>query len=73
MSQLAPERVPLGALVDREQRDQLERLARERDCSMSRIVRRALAAELERTSEGVGRGSPSSSSPGSQTAQEEGA
>jgi post-segregation antitoxin (ccd killing protein) len=42
------ERVPIGAFVDREQRDELVRLARERDCSMSRIVRRALATELER-------------------------
>jgi hypothetical protein len=43
------ERVPIGAFVDREQRDELVRLARERDCSMSRIVRRAIAAELERS------------------------
>jgi hypothetical protein len=42
------ERVPIGAFVDREQRDDLVRVARERDCSMSRIVRRAIAAELER-------------------------
>ena len=42
------ERVPIDALVDREQRDEVVRLAREHDCSMSGIVRRALAAELER-------------------------
>jgi hypothetical protein len=42
------ERVPIGAFVDREQRDELVRLARDSDCSMSRIVRRALASELER-------------------------
>jgi len=50
------ERVPIGAFIDREQRDELVRLARERDCSMSRIVRSALAAELERTSEDAERG-----------------
>ena len=58
MGHVAPEnraqRVPLGALVDREQKDEVFRLAREHDCSVSRIVRRALAAELERTSEDVG-------------------
>ena len=51
MGQIAQEnrtqRVPLGALVDREQKDEVFRLAREHDCSVSRIVRRALAAELE--------------------------
>jgi hypothetical protein len=47
------ERVPIGAFVDREQRDELVRLARQSDCSMSRIVRRALSRELER-SERVG-------------------
>jgi post-segregation antitoxin (ccd killing protein) len=52
------ERVPIGAFVDREQRDELERLARERDCSMSRIVRRALASELERISTDVGAAAP---------------
>ena len=41
------------AFVDREQRDELVRLARQSDCSVSRIVRRAIARELER-SEGVG-------------------
>ena len=50
------EREPIGAFVDREQRDELVRLARERDCSMSRIVRGALAAELECTSEDPERG-----------------
>jgi post-segregation antitoxin (ccd killing protein) len=45
--------VPIGAFVDREQRDELVRLARERDCSMSRIVRRAIAAELERSEKEV--------------------
>jgi predicted transcriptional regulator len=41
-------RVPIGAFVDREQRDELVRLARERDRSVSSIIRRALSAELER-------------------------
>lgn len=45
------ERVSLGVLVDRLQKDEVFRLAREQDCSVSRIVRKALAAELERTSE----------------------
>jgi hypothetical protein len=61
MGQIAQEgragRVPIGALVDREQRDELVRVARERDCSMSRIVRRAIAAELERSEDP---GAPSS-------------
>jgi hypothetical protein len=51
MSQIAEsraERVPLGALVDRRQKDEVFRLAREQDCSVSRIVRKALAAEIER-------------------------
>jgi post-segregation antitoxin (ccd killing protein) len=53
MSQFAqevsrPERVHLGAMVDPEQRRQLVELARQEDCSVSRIVRKALAAELER-------------------------
>jgi hypothetical protein len=52
MAQLAqgnrPQRVPLGALVDRQQREAIFELAREDDCSVSRIVRRALAAELKR-------------------------
>ena len=65
MSQLAQEeraeRVPIGAFVDREQRDELVRVARERDCSMSRIVRRAIAAELERSEDP---GAPSSIRPG---------
>jgi hypothetical protein len=38
------ERVPIGAFVDRE-RDELVQLARERDRSVSPIIRRALAAE----------------------------
>ena len=65
MGQIAQEgragRVPIGAFVDREQRDELVRLARERDCSMSRIVRRAIAAELERSEDP---GVPSSIRPG---------
>lgn len=53
MSQLAQEktpveRVPLGALVDRAQHERLVELARREDCSVSRVVRRALAHELER-------------------------
>jgi predicted transcriptional regulator len=50
MSKLAQEkdRVYIGAQVDREHRDQLVKLAHERDRSVSSIIRRALAAELER-------------------------
>ena len=53
MAQVAPEiarseRVHIGAFVDLEQRRQLVELARQEDCSVSRIVRKALAAELER-------------------------
>jgi predicted transcriptional regulator len=50
MSPLAQEkdRVYIGAQVDRGQRDDLIRLARRRDRSVSSIIRRALAAELER-------------------------
>jgi predicted transcriptional regulator len=50
MSQLAQEkdRVYVGAQVDRRQRDELIRLAQERDRSVSSIIRRAVAAELER-------------------------
>jgi predicted transcriptional regulator len=56
MSQVAQEnehrgRVYVGAFVDREQRQQLVELARKRDRSVSSIVRRALAAELERERE----------------------
>jgi hypothetical protein len=43
-----PERVHLGAMVDLEQRRQLVEFARQEDCSVSRIVRKALAAELDR-------------------------
>ena len=57
MSQLEQEklqRVHLGALVDREQRDQLVRLSREADRSVSATVRLALAGYLnsERSSDG---------------------
>jgi hypothetical protein len=50
MSPLGQEknRVYIGAQGDRGQRDQLIRLARRRDRSVSSIIRRALAAELER-------------------------
>jgi predicted transcriptional regulator len=50
MSQLAQDkdRVYIGAQVDRGQRDELVRLARERDRSVSSVIRRALFAELER-------------------------
>jgi Ribbon-helix-helix protein, copG family len=51
MSQLVArnqDRVHIGAFVDRRQADELARLARERDRSVSSIIRRALAAELER-------------------------
>ena len=48
------ERVPIGAFVDRRQRDELVRLARERDRSVSSILRIAIARELARTSHDVG-------------------
>jgi predicted transcriptional regulator len=48
------DRVYIGAQVDRRQRDELIRLARRRDRSLSSIIRRALAAELERISERQG-------------------
>ena len=46
------ERVHLGAFVDREQRDQICALAARRDRSVSSILRRAIAAELERDRHG---------------------
>jgi predicted transcriptional regulator len=51
MNQLAQEkdRVHIGAYVDCEQAQRIVRLARERDRSVSSIIRRALAAELERS------------------------
>jgi predicted transcriptional regulator len=42
------DRVYVRAQVDRGQREELIRLARQRDRSVSSIIRRALAAELER-------------------------
>jgi predicted transcriptional regulator len=51
-----------GAFVDREQRKELVRLARLRDCSLSRIVRRAIAAELERSEDPRPAGVPPSAS-----------
>jgi predicted transcriptional regulator len=48
---LQPQRVHLGALVDREQRDQLVRLAQEADRSVSATVRLALAGYLNRETE----------------------
>jgi hypothetical protein len=53
MSQRGQEkdRVYIGAQVDRGQRDELVRLGRRRDRSVSSIIRRALTAELERTPE----------------------
>jgi predicted transcriptional regulator len=42
------ERVHVGAFVSREQRDAIFALAERRDRSVSSILRRALAAELER-------------------------
>ena len=54
MSQLEQEklqRVHLGALVDREQRDQLVRLSREADRSVSATVRLALAEHLRKQKE----------------------
>jgi hypothetical protein len=57
MSELAQEkeqreRVHIGAFVDRRQRDELVQFARERDRSVSSIIRRALASELEREPKG---------------------
>jgi predicted transcriptional regulator len=46
-----PDRVYVGAQVDRDKRDQLVQFARESDQSVSQIIRRALAAELERGTE----------------------
>jgi predicted transcriptional regulator len=46
-------RVPLGALIDQDQRDKLAQLARQRDCSVSRIVRQALRSELARETGGT--------------------
>jgi predicted transcriptional regulator len=43
-----PTRVPLGAFVDRSQRDQLAAIAQRDDRSVSSIVRLALAGFLER-------------------------
>jgi Ribbon-helix-helix protein, copG family len=51
ISQLAvrkPDRVHIGAYVDRGQADELARLARERDRSVSSIIRRAWTAELQK-------------------------
>jgi post-segregation antitoxin (ccd killing protein) len=45
---LGQRRVAIGAFVDVEQRRQLVELARQEDRSVSAVVRRALAAELER-------------------------
>ena len=60
MSQLEekrrPQRVPLGAFVDREQHDALARLAAREDRSMSSVVRQALSSYLEQASaDGGGR------------------
>jgi hypothetical protein len=43
-----PDRVHIGAYVDRRQAAEIVRLAQERDRSVSSIIRLALAAELER-------------------------
>jgi hypothetical protein len=55
MSQIAKDsgsqRKLVGAFVDADQRRQLVELARQEDRSVSAIVRRALAAELERKHE----------------------
>jgi predicted transcriptional regulator len=53
MSQLAqekrrPERVPLGAFVDRRQHEALAELARREDRSLSSVVRQAIGSYLER-------------------------
>jgi len=42
------ERVHLGALIDREQRDELFAVAKRQDRSVSSVVRTAVAAELAR-------------------------
>jgi predicted transcriptional regulator len=60
MSELAQKahgrkRVPLGAFIDAGQRERLVELARQEDRSVSSIVRKALAAELERHDERVTR------------------
>jgi hypothetical protein len=56
MSQLARDRdrVHIGAHVDRRQAERLVELARERDRSVSSILRIAIARELARTSKDVG-------------------
>jgi post-segregation antitoxin (ccd killing protein) len=41
-------RVPIGALINVDQREQVVALARKEDRSVSAVVRRALAAELDR-------------------------
>jgi post-segregation antitoxin (ccd killing protein) len=56
MSELAhreprPKRVPLGAFVDAAQHRQVVELAKKEDRSVSAVVRRALAAELDRHDE----------------------
>jgi hypothetical protein len=48
---LQPQRVHLGALVDREQRDELVRRAQQEDRSVSATVRLALAGYLNREKE----------------------
>ena len=60
MSQLGQERVPLGAFVDAKQKDAVRELARRSDRSVSAIVRRAIAHELERTSQDPGQSSTAS-------------
>lgn len=51
MSTTAPERVHLNAYVDADVRDELERLARTNDRSVSAEVRLALRAHVERDNE----------------------
>ncbi len=46
-----PDRQPLGAYIDVDQHRQLAELARAEDRSVSAIVRRAIAHELEREAE----------------------
>ena len=62
MSHLAPERVPLGAYVDREQKQAVRELAQRSDRSVSSIVRRAIRNELARSG-GSSSGSTTARSP----------
>ena len=49
-----PARVPLGAFIDRDQRQELAEIAQRDDRSMSSLVRLALSNYLEREHEEAG-------------------